>query len=419
MPAVTRRSFLSRAAGALAAPYVLTSQALGAGGKAPASDRIVAGAIGIGGRGGALLTMNNDPRCTIAAVCDVHGANLAKGKRAMGSKCAAYVDFRRIIERRDLDAVTIGTPDHWHAPMTILACESGKDVYCEKPLCRALGEGRRMVEAARRHGRVVQMGTQYRSQAHMRQACEWVRNGRLGKVHMVRLWHRPNPREPITPGGTVPAGLDWDLWLGPAPWAAYHPKRCLFNFRFWVDYGGGFIADNGAHMFGVVCWAMGLDRTGPTTVEATGTEASDNLYDVPVEMTVRYEFADPPFVLTWTQKPGVGLNMQFVGTEGTLNGFFRPSLTQGSPDLSPTRPNEVRLYESDDHIGNWFNCVRTRRRPACDVATGHRITSLPHLGNIAYRVGRKIRWDPVAERILGDGEASRLLDEPYREPWRM
>jgi len=417
MRQTTRRGFLTQAA-ALAAPYFLTSAALGAGAKSAASDRVVCGAIGTGGRGMALLSMRNHPRCSIAAVCDVYGPHAARAQKAVGN-CDVYTDFRRIIDRTDIDAVMTGTPDHWHALITILACKSGKDVYCEKPLCRTLTEGRRMVETARKYGRVVQMGTQYRSMARTRQTCEWVRNGRLGTVHTVRMSHAPNRTAKITPPSSPPADLDWDLWLGPAPWAPYHPLRCLFNFRYWMDYGGGYIADNGAHMFSVVSWAMGVDETGPVTVEATGQENPENLYDVPVTMSVRYEFADPKFVLTWEQ-PGVGgLNLQFIGDRATLSGFWDWGVIQGEADLSPTHATEKHLRESNDHFANWFDCIASRERPACDVAIGHRVTSLSHLGNIAYQLGRKLRWDPVAERFEGDDEANRLRHVSYREPWRL
>ena len=415
---LSRRGFLARAGLGLAAPYVLTSGALGADGKSPASDRIIAGAIGVGGRGMGLLGMRHDPRCTIAAVCDVDEGRLKRAAQAVG-KCDTCVDLRRILDRRDINAVMTATPDHWHAPITIMACQSGKDVYCEKPLCRTLLEGRKMVEAARRHGRVVQMGTQYRSIAKSRQACEWIRNGRLGTVRKVRMSHATNRTHAITPGGPVPAGFHYDLWLGPAPWSPYHPRRCHFNFRFWMDYGGGFITDNGAHMFSIVSWAMGTDATGPVTVEATGRDDPNNLYDTPVEMTVRYEFADPPFVLTWGQPGTGGLSLEFIGDGATLKGFWDFAVTRGEADLSPTRSGETRLYESNNHFGNWFDCIATRTRPACDVEIGHRVTSLAHLGNVAYLTGRKLRWDPVKECFPDDPEANRLVHEPYREPWRL
>ena len=416
---LTRRGFLKHAGAGLAAPYFLTSAALGAPDTKPASDRIIAGAIGVGGRGTGLLAMNRDPRCTIVAVCDVDKSRMARGQKVVGGKCAGYRDFRRIIDRSDIDAVMTGTPDHWHAPITVMACQSGKDVYCEKPLCRTIYEGQKMVEAARRYQRVVQMGTQYRSIGSVRQACEWIRSGRLGKMSEVHMTHAPNRFCKRGPSVEPPANLDWDLWLGPAPWSPYHPNRCHFNFRYWMDYGGGYIADNGAHMFSVVSWAMGVDETGPVTIEATGREDPDNLYDVPVDMHVRYEFADPPFVLTWKQAAGLGLSLEFVGSDATLRGFWGFRVTRGQADLSPTRPDEVHLYRSDNHYSNWFECIATRKRPACDVAIGHRVTSLSHLGNIAYLTGRKLRWDPARERFIGDDAANRLLHMAYRAPWHL
>ena len=276
-----------------------------------------------------------------------------------------------------------------------------------------------MVEAARRFGRVVQMGTQYRSIARSRQACEWIRNGRLGEVRTVRLSHPVNPTYPLEPPRPVPPNLDWDLWLGPAPWAAYHPARCHFTFRYFWDYGSGAITDNGVHMFSVVSWAMGADRTGPVTIEATGRDAPNNLYDVPVEMRVRLEFADPAWELIWEQ-PGTGtLSLEFVGSQATLNGFWDFAVTRGQADLSPTRTGEIHLQRSESHSGNWLECIATRQLPVMDVEIGHRATSWSHLANIAYRLRRKLRWNPAAERFIGDEEADRMLSVAYREPWRI
>jgi len=413
---LTRRGFLARAGLFAAAPCVLTRGAWGA--PAP-SDRVVVAIIGVGGQGtGHLHQLRGNPRCRIAAVCDVDGGRLKRAKDAVGD-CEAVTDFRRIIDRSDIDAVTTATPDHWHAPITIMACQAGKDVYCEKPLSRTIAEGRAMITAARRYGRVVQMGTQYRSMGHVRQFAEWVRNGRIGQIERVRVWHASNPVvAPVAPAAP-PADLDYDLWLGVAPWAPYVPQRCHFSFRFWMDYAGGFICDNGAHMFSVVSWALGTDATGPTTIEGKARWAPDNLYDVPVEMSVRYEFTDPPLTMTWEQPGEGGLSMQLIGTKATFTGFFQPTITQGEADLSPTRADEIQLYRSSNHFGNWFDCIATRRRPVGDVEIGHRVCAWSHLGNIACIVGRKLRWDPVAERFPDDPEANRLLGRPWREPWTL
>jgi len=415
---LSRRRFLAGAGLGLAVPCFVTSRTIGAAESRPPSERIVAALVGCGGRGGSLLSIHNDPRCTIAAVCDVDTQRMAAAKNRIG-RCDAYQDFRRILDRRDIDAVLIATPDHWHAAQTVMVAQAGKDVYCEKPLCRTIDEGRRMVETARRYDRVVQMGTQYRSITRSRQACEWVRNGRLGEVRTVRLTHRPNPTYPCEEGRAVPSTLDWDMWLGPAPWAAYHPKRCHRSFRYFMDYGSGALADNGVHMFGVVSWALGTDQTGPVTVEATGRQESNNLYDVPVEMRVRFEFSDPPCEVVWEQASDNNLNVEFVGSKATLSGFWEFKLTAGEADLSPTRPEEIHLDRSDSHSGNWLQCIATRRRPVMDVAIGHRVTTWPHLGNISYRLGRKLRWDPSTERFPEDDQANHLLAAAYRQPWRL
>jgi predicted dehydrogenase len=415
---LSRRRFLKSTGLGLAVPLFIPAGALGAAGDRPASERVVAALVGCGGRGMGLLPIHDDPRCTIAAVCDVDEQHVAAAKKRIG-ECDTYRDFRRVLDRNDVDAVLIATPDHWHAPITIMACQAGKDVYCEKPLARTICEGRKMVEVARRYDRVVQMGTQYRSMARTRQACEWVRNGRFGKVHTVRLSHRSNRTHPCEPSQPVPPGLDWDLWLGPAPWAEYHPARCHFTFRWFMDYGGGSLADNGVHMFGVVSWAMGTDHTGPVTIEGTGRQAPDNLFDSPVDLTVRYEFADPPFEMIWEQAGDGKLNLEFVGSDATLSGFWEFKVAEGEADLSPTRTDELHLDRSDSHSGNWLDCIATRRRPVMDVEIGHRVTCFSHLGNIAYLTGRKLRWDPASERFLGDDQANRMLDAPYRDPWRL
>jgi predicted dehydrogenase len=217
----------------------------------------------------------------------------------------------------------------------------------------------------------------------------------------------------------VPANLDWDLWLGPAPWAAYHPARCHFTYRYFMDYGGGALADNGVHMFSVVSWALGADQTGPVTVAATGRDERKNLYDVPVDLCVQYEFTDPQFTLIWEQSAGAQLNLEFVGSEATLSGFWDFQVTQGQADLAPTRGDELQLERSDSHSGNWLSCIASRRRPVMDVEIGHRVTCWSHLGNLAYQLGRKLHWDPAAERFVGDDEANRLLHAACRAPWRL
>jgi len=415
---IHRRRLLLAAGCGVAAPSLIAAGAWGGAEQRPPSERVVAGLIGCGGRGMGLLSIHSDPRCTVAALCDVDRNRLAAAKKRVGD-AATYGDFRRVLDRQDIDAVLIATPDHWHAPIMVLACQAGKDVYCEKPLARTIGEGRRMIQVARRYNRVVQVGSQYRSIARTRQACQWVRNGRLGTVHTVRLTHPPNRTHPCEPPQPVPPELDWDLWLGPAPRAAYHPLRCHFTFRWFMDYGGGSLADNGIHMFNVVSWAMGADQTGPAAIEATGRQEPNNLFDAPVELTVHYTFTDPPFELIWQQREGARLNVEFIGAAATLSGFWGFKITRGEADLGPPGTGELLLERSDSHPGNWLESIFSRRRPVMDVEIGHRVTTWSHLGNIAYQLGRKLHWDPAEEQFVGDDQANRMLDVAYRQPWRL
>ncbi|MCS7305670.1 MAG: Gfo/Idh/MocA family oxidoreductase [Thermoguttaceae bacterium] len=418
-PRVDRRRFLSGTVLGWGLPVVLAGRSWAAN-SPPPSQQVTVAVIGTGSRGMGLLEMVlQEPRCRVLALCDVDKRHLAAAAKRVPTSCQTYTDFRRILDRQDIDAVVLGTPDHWHAVMTVLACQAGKDVYCEKPLARTIGEGQAMIQAARRYGRMVQMGSQYRSMARTRQVCEWVRNGRLGKVQEVRLTHAPNPARPCQPPQPVPPELDWDMWLGPAPWAPYHPARCHFTFRYFMDYGSGALADNGVHMFGVVSWALGADHSGPVRIQATGRQEPNNLYDVPVEMEVRFEFAEPPCTVIWEQKPGHKLNIEFIGQQATLSGFWEFQLTQGQADLSPTRPNEIQLERSDNHLGNWIDSIQSRQLPVYDVEIGHRVTVWSHLGNIAYRLGRPLQWDPAKEQFPGDEEANRLLHVAYRPPWQI
>ena len=422
---LTRRRFLATAGLGLAGPWVLAGRALGGEANPPPSDRVVIGIIGVGGQGSSHLSLRGNPRARIAAVCDVYQPNLLRAKQAVDD-CDAYDDFRRIIDRKDVDAVVVATPDHWHALITIMACQSGKDVYCEKPLSLTVPEGRAMVNAARRYGRVVQMGTQHRSNPRIRQVCEWVRSGRIGKVDKVRVWMTRNATHPLIPDSEPPPDLNWDMWLGPSPWVPYHPQRCPYNFRWFFAYAGGYMTDWGVHMLSVVSWGMGSDATGPVSIEATGRADPNSLYDVPVEMSARFEFAEPAYVMTWQQpgtgdeEPGHEYGMQFCGSQGTITDFFGGHVVHPNGlDLGPTRAGEVHLYQSNSHHDNWLDCIASRQRPIVDVEIGHRITSMCALGNLAYRLGRKLRWDPVQEQFIGDDAANRVLGNPYRAPWRL
>ncbi|MBM4031676.1 MAG: Gfo/Idh/MocA family oxidoreductase [Planctomycetes bacterium] len=416
---LTRRHVLGAA---LAAPYFLASGALGAEGKPPASDRIRVGHIGVGGMGGGHLHgIYNNPAAVPVAVCDIDAGRLANAVKATRDTAKPHHDFRELLDRQDIDAVFVASPDHWHPLHTIHACQAGKDVYCEKPLSVTIREGQAMVAAARRFGRVVQMGTQWRSTGPGRGACNYARFGHCGTIREVRCWHYPNPTHPPAPPQPVPAGLDYDAWLGPLPWMPYHPGRTHGNFRWLMCSGGGNIRDRGAHIMGLVAWPMGVDHTGPVSIEATG-DRPDGLFDNPVRMSVTYEFKNPDWTLHWDQPgepKGGEYGAVFIGDKDTVAFWDNIGSEPKAMALALPIPGQPSLEVSHDHRSNFLECVRTRRRPIMDVEIGHRATSLCNLGNIAWRLARKLAWDPANEQFLGDDEANRLLHYPYREPWRL
>ncbi|HUT34472.1 MAG TPA: Gfo/Idh/MocA family oxidoreductase [Planctomycetota bacterium] len=418
---VTRRGFLAGLGAGMAAPVVVGSRVLAA----PPSDQIRMGHIGIGGQGGGHLGRfcNNDREPTVA-VCDVDKGRAEGAAKRCKREVGIYNDFRELLDRKDVDAVVVASPDHWHGLHSMLACEAGKDVFCEKPMMKTIAEGQGMVRAARRFGRVVQIGTQARSTSAGRYAAQYVRNGHIGKVKEVRTWHYNNPASGWEAPQPVPSGLDWDMWVGPAKWVPYHPKRCHFNFRWFLDFGGGQIRDRGAHIFSNICWGMNVDATGPVSVECLSGAAPKGMFDCPNNFTVRYEFKNPDWNLFWCQPGenfgGAGFGFKYFGDKGELvvNGGDGSIQSPKEVYIEPAA-GETKLYVSNDHMGDFLKCVRSREKPVMDVAIGHRVTSLCILGNIAFRVGRKLAWDPAKEEIVGDEAANRLLAPPMRPPWHL
>ena len=402
-----RRRFLKTAAASAAsvgvAPYVLTSAALGSSERAPASDRIVIGGIGIGNMGRSdqnAFLGNRDVQ--YAAVCDVRREvrDEAKAKvdqRYGNSDCTAYNDFREILERDDIDAVHIATPDHWHAIMVIEACRRGKDVYCQKPESRTLREGPLMVAAARRYSRVVSGG----SQRVLQDYRKWVDpcwSGELGEIKSINVKVGPLSQACNLPPETVPEGYDRDLWLGPAPWAPYNSKRCHGNFgttggswRSYIDYSGGGMTDWGAHHFGGATFAVDVREQQPQKVEFHHDQAGRWLsfqYATGVEIT--------------HNKPGLD-NLHIEGT----------------PD-QPREAKPVPHYKGRGGIyGDFLECVKTRERPFRDIELALNTVVLPHLGTIAYQLERSLTWDVDNQRFVDDDEANRLLDRARREPWQL
>jgi predicted dehydrogenase len=436
---------------------VISTTALSAKRILGANDRVIIGLIGCGGRGmGVARLMREVPGAEYGAVCDVYAPNANAAKEWAGPSSRAYKDFRKLLEQKEIDAVHIATPDHWHAIPTILACQAGKDVYVEKPLAHNIKEGRAMVKAARQYNRIVQAGVQHRSAQHYREVQRIVQSGELGEVRFVRVWNYSN----MTPNGIgaaddspVPEGLDWGLYLGPAPMRPFNKSRFLRTYRWFWDYAGGSITDFGTHRFDTVHQVMGVDA--PKTVTASGGRFSlKGAGEMPDVLQVTYEYQG--FILSYEacninahgmggRTPGMSYyhmrdkddrphGEAYYGTNGTLIadriGFEiyperKPvARRDGSQDLNAPIAGyrmEAKGVSSKDatdlHVKNFIECVRSRQTPNADVEIGHRSTIVPHLGNIAYKTGRKLNWDAAKEDFVGEPEASKLLGRQARKPW--
>jgi len=436
----TRREFLQHGAlsigAAVALPQIIGSGVLGAPGRPGASHRLVVAHIGVGGMGSThlrnMLRFQQEDKVRIAAVCDADDNRLEAAVSAAGAGVAAFRDYRYILERKDVDAVIIATPDHWHAVQTVHACECGKHVYVEKPASVTIREGRAMVNAARQNKVAVQVGAQGRTAKGAWYTCRAIRNGIVGRVRRVSCWHYENPvdNNPV-PDSAPPDGLDWDLWLGPLPWRPFNKRYHPVNFRWLLESGGGQIRDRGAHQFSTILWCMDADNYTYVTVEATGTPPRKGLWDCPVTMDVRYEFKNPDWTLEWGQ-PGnkVGkteFGNVFWGENGHLvlewEGGYRPANPEAINFKLPPGGKEVyRTDEYEDfnmnHKADWFKAIREGHlRPAVDIEIGHKTATLCNLGNLSYILGRKLEWDAVNERVINDEQANRLLGRPQRYPY--
>jgi predicted dehydrogenase len=420
---LSRRQFLQTTA--LAAPAILSSGLWPARGSVPASERLTLGMIGTGKiaqshLGGFL----GKKETQIVAVCDVDTTRRLDAARRVNEHyakqsgrgsyngCAVYSDYRQLLDRRDLDAVVICTPDHWHTIQSIAACNAKLDVYCEKPLTLTLREGRELAKTVRRTGRVFQTGSQQRSSKEFRTACELVRNGVLGRITQIDAAVGESskwcdlPEEPMEPG------LNWDLWLGPAPMRSYNsilsPRGVHDHFPKWREYreySGGYLTDWGAHHFDIVQWALGMDESGPIEI-------------IPP--------SDPKATHGCRFKYGTGVEMIHASGNGiTFHGSVKGVQKASTPkdcdavvqEFLP--PGSIRLYASNDHRGDWLECIRTRERPICDVEVGHRSISVAHLANLAYWNRRNLYWDPQKEEFMADREANTWRDRERRGPWKV
>ncbi len=441
----SRRRFLKRtaalSAAGMAAPCLVPSGVLASAGQPGANDRIGVGYVGVGRRGYQLIGLPAEGQIVAGADVDMGRAKAFAGRY----NCRAYQDYRKMLESDDVDAVVIATPDHWHVLPAIHACQAGKDIYLEKPLTLTIREGRVLVEAVRRHKRVLQTGSQRRSMKNHRIGCELVRNGRAGKIHTIIAHNYPSPWECDLPAQPVPDGLDWDAWCGPTEPVPYH--KDIYVQRSspgWISlrpWSGGEITGNGAHGFDQIQWALDMDHTGPVEVWAEGGKLEAPVYTAPESRTrgdrlcsegrmVTYRYANGVIVKTNDglvtgkragQSPGqLVCGGLFIGEEGEI--FVGCNAYSSDPPeiaKEPIGESEIHLPVSDNHMQNWFDCIKSREKPIADVEVGHRSAVICHLGNIARWLGRKVRWDPESETFPGDEEANGYLDRPRRKGYEL
>lgn len=428
---LSRRDFLAASSLAVSGATGGLSLAQSKVGRAGPNETIRLGFIGLGGMGTDLLNIfRAAPDVQVAAVCDVYEPHRERAKALLDGKPASYNDFRRVLDRSDIDAVVVATPDHWHYYPSILACQAKKDVYCEKPLSFRIAEGRAMVNAAAKHKRVTQMGNLIHAGENYRRVVEIVRSGALGTIAKTRVWMAANRAGLGKPADSEPPpGLDWDFWLGPAPKRAFNKNRFLFSWRYFWDTGGGILTDFCCHIVDLVHWAMEVEA--PETVCAGGgryaLNATDNL-EVPdtLEVLYHYKKGDGGFDMIWSQTDfnshGLekkGLGIMFQGTRGTLVADYN------SYSLYPEKGCEIvapppTLPRSAGHHREWLDAIKTREPTSCRFEYGHRLATVGNLGNISLWTGEKLRWDAKGERIVNHPEANRYLArEAYRKPWEI
>jgi predicted dehydrogenase len=419
-PRISRRRLLQTTAAAstvIALPYFVPASAFGA------NERIRTGHIGLGGQGNGNL---NAFASQAIALCDVDSKHLQTTAKKFEEKhkraCETYGDYRKLLDNKDIDAVVVSTPDHWHALITIHACQAGKDVYCEKPLTLTIAEGRKMVDVARATKRIVQTGSQQRSDKRFRQACELVRNGYVGKLQKVLVGlPGPNfPKEGPVADSDPPAELDYDLWLGPAPQRPYNARRVHYNFRFFWDYSGGQMTNFGAHHIDIAHWGMGMDDSGPLEVDGSATFHPEKWFEVTETVRLTYNYPNDVTMIVGQGQKDIPGGVTFIGDKGKVD-VDRAKIVTDPVEIKDQQLAETdkRLYESNNHHANFLECIKSRELPICDVEIGHRSATACHLGNIVARLGRKVTWDAKAEAIVGDDEAQKMLSRPYRAPWSL
>jgi len=428
---VSRRRFLA-STGILAATSTLPSwfvrECTAQEAPAPSREDLRLALIGCGGRGTG-VARDASRFGKIVAVCDVDASHVKNAQKTFPG-ATGYDDFRKLLERKDVDAVICGTVDHWHTLVSMAAMKAGKDVYCEKPMTLTIDEGKRLVEVQKQTGRILQVGTQQRSSKYFRLACDLVRNGRVGTLKEVNVWLPAGLHDGPFKTSAVPKGFNYDFWLGQCPDVPYVKERTHFSFRYWWDYSGGTMTDWGAHHNDIALWALGMDDSGP--VSAEGKSLIDMIpggYTAASQYDLKYTYANGVIhtcksttASAWhggvidrnRQQHGI----KFVGTDGWI------WVTRGKIDASDTQiltdklaDSAPRVYMSNHHMGNFIDCVKTRKQPICPVGVGHRSASMSHLGVLAVRLGRKINWDPVKEQFINDPEAASYVARDMRGPY--
>jgi len=417
---LTRRSFLKRSVAVAVAPLVVPSSVFGA------NDRINIASIGNGPQGTGLMRgVLGHAQARVVAVCDVNRLRRDEAKKTVDdhygdSDCVTYNDFREVLARDDIDGVVIATPDHWHVPVGVYAAKAGKDMYIEKPLMLSLSQGQVLRETVQRYGRVYQYGTQQRSSREFRLACELVRNGRIGALERIKVGSPASIASETIRPDPIPDWIDYDLWLGPAPWAPFSEKR-IVNSYWWHNsaYALGFVAGWGIHHVDIAQWGEGADLTGPVEVEGTGVFPAEGFCDCATKWNVIMRYADG-VVLDYTDEGQNPHGITFEGPEGWV--YVKRGFIDAHPKtLLDTKfgPGDLRLYDSRDHIGNYLDCIRSRNRTVCPVDVAIRSDMICHLSDIAMRLERKLRWDPDNEQFVGDDKANRMLTRSMRSPWQV
>jgi len=432
---ISRRGFLKKAGGigiaALGFPYIIPSSALGKAGAVAPSNRIVMGAIGVGDMGtGDMQGFLSKSEVQMVAVCDVDQRHRNRAKRIVDRKyenndCKAYLDYRELLARGDLDAVCSALPDHWHGIVYVAAAKAGVDIYGQKPLARTIREGRAICNAVKRYGTIWQTGSWQRSVGNFHRACELVRNGRLGKVYRVEVGLPTGPKNRPTRILPVPKELDWNFWLGPARWRQYSDfgrGDCHWDWRWIMDYSGGQLTDWAGHHIDIAHWGLGLDYTGPVQIEGTGEYYSDGgIYDTPRAYWIECKYANGiEMIVANDRKLPHGMGTAWYGQRGWIH-VNRGGLWAEPASLLQEKigPGEIHLYNSRDHLQNFLDCVKSRQQTITPAEIAHRSISVGLLGEIAMLLGRKLKWDPDREVFTNDEQANRLLWRPMRSPWQI